>query len=148
MTVIFISMGKVQSSTKAEWNIGAKDSRTRSRLRQERSMTVTGLAARANILIAMISRMENGNVSSSLAILQSLSDALSVSIMASFSNSANSADVHHVHAGSGLPGRRVTAGQAHDYFLLGKHIGPGRQLSVRPHPDRPRKSGEFAALSA
>lgn len=88
-------------------------------------MTTADLAARACISTAMISRIENGNVSPSLSTLQALSDALSVSIMALFSNSANSADVHHVRAGGGLPSRRMTPGHSHDYLLLGKHAGPG-----------------------
>ena len=104
--------------------IDAEVGRALHRLRQERDLSVTALAAKAKVSIAMISRIENGNVSPSLATLQALSDALSVSIMALFSNSSNSADVHHVRAGGGLATRRVTAGHAHDYFLLGKHVGP------------------------
>lgn len=95
------------------------------RLRQERTMTTGDLAARAGISTAMISRIENGLVSPSLSTLQALSDAMSVSVMALFSNSGNSADVHHVRAGGGLPSRRLTPGHVHDYILLGKHTGPG-----------------------
>lgn len=95
------------------------------RLRQERTMTTGDLAARAGISTAMISRIENGLVSPSLSTLQALSDAMSVSVMALFSNSGNSADVHHVRAGGGLPSRRLTPGHVHDYMLLGKHTGPG-----------------------
>ena len=95
------------------------------RLRNERSMTVTELATQAQVSVAMISRIENGNVSPSLNTLQSLAQALSVSIMALFSNTKKSADVHHVRAGSGLPSRRLTDDHAHDYLLLGKHVGVG-----------------------
>lgn len=105
--------------------VEAEVGRALHRLRQERTLTVTELAARANISPAMISRIENGNVSPSLSTLNALSEALSVSIMALFSNSGSSADVHHVRAGGGLPARRVTPGHAHDYLLLGKHVGPG-----------------------
>lgn len=95
------------------------------RLRQERAMTTADLAERADISAAMVSRIENGNVSPSLATLQAISDAMSISIMALFSNSGTSADVHHVRGGSGLPARRLTPGHAHDYMLLGKHVGTG-----------------------
>lgn len=105
--------------------IGAEVGRALHRLRLERAMTVTELAARAEISSAMISRIENGNVSPSLTTLQTLAEALSVSIMALFSNSGTAVDVHHVRAGGGLPARRLTPGHAHDYLLLGKHIGPG-----------------------
>ena len=105
--------------------VEAEVGRALHRLRQERDMTVTELAARAKISPAMISRIENGNVSPSLSTLHALSEALSVSIMALFSNSGNSADIYHVPAGGGLPARRVTPGHVHDYLLLGKHIAPG-----------------------
>lgn len=84
-------------------------------------MTVTELAKQAGVSVAMISRIENGNVSPSLNTLQSLAQALSVSIMALFSNTEKPADVHHVRAGSGLPSRRITDDHAHNYLLLGKH---------------------------
>ncbi|WP_406645544.1 helix-turn-helix domain-containing protein [Aliisedimentitalea scapharcae] len=105
--------------------IDAAVGRALHRLRQERTMTVTELASKANVSMAMISRIENGHVSPSLNTLQSLADALSVSIMALFSHSENTADVHHVRAGDGLPSRRVTPNHAHDYLLLGKHADPG-----------------------
>ena len=59
------------------------------RLRHERSMTVTELATQAQVSVAMISRIENGNVSPSLNTLQSLAQALSVSIMALFQTRKN-----------------------------------------------------------
>ncbi len=98
--------------------------RTLHRLRQERNLTVTELAARAQVSTPMISRIENGHVSPSLGTLQALADALSVPLMALFSHSGNTADVHHVAAGTGLPSRRITPDHAHDYLLLGKHSGP------------------------
>jgi DNA-binding XRE family transcriptional regulator/quercetin dioxygenase-like cupin family protein len=105
--------------------IDAEVGRALYRLRHERSMTVTELATQAGVSVAMISRIENGNVSPSLNTLQSLAQALSVSIMSFFSNTERPADVHHVRAGSGLPSRRLTDNHAHDYLLLGKHGGIG-----------------------
>ena len=104
--------------------IDADVGRTLSRLRQERALTVTQLAAEAKLSAGMISRIENGYVSPSLTTLHALADALSVSVMALFSSSDNAADVHYVKAGQGLPSRRLTPGHAHDYLLLGKHSSP------------------------
>ncbi len=98
--------------------------RTLQRLRQERNLTVTELAAQAKVSAPMISRIENGHVSPSLGTLHALSDALSVSLMALFSHTDTAADVHHVQSGTGLPSRRITQDHAHDYSLLGKHSGP------------------------
>ncbi|WP_170765092.1 helix-turn-helix domain-containing protein [Ruegeria lacuscaerulensis] len=105
----------------AELEIG----RTLQRLRQERNLTVTELAAQAQVSAPMISRIENGNVSPSLGTLQALADSLSVSLMALFSRSDDAADVHHVKAGTGLPSCRITQDHAHNYLLLGKHNGLG-----------------------
>ncbi|MFA3918464.1 helix-turn-helix domain-containing protein [Ruegeria hyattellae] len=98
---------------------------TLQRLRLERDLTLADLAGRAQISTAMISRIENGHVSPSLGTLQSLADALDVSLMALFAHSDLAADVHHVRAGDGLRARRITPGHAHDYLLLGRHGGPG-----------------------
>ncbi len=108
-------------NTEPELEIG----RTLQRLRQERHLTVTELAAQSKVSAPMISRIENGHVSPSLGTLHALADALSVSLMALFSHTDTASDVHHVQAGTGLPSRRVTQGHSHDYLLLGKHSGPG-----------------------
>ena len=97
---------------------------TLQRLRLERDLKLGDLAARAQISTAMISRIENGHVSPSLATLTSLADALDVPLMALFARSDTAADVHHARAGDGLPARRITQGHTHDYLLLGKHSAP------------------------
>ncbi|MBE1285211.1 MAG: helix-turn-helix domain-containing protein [Rhodobacteraceae bacterium] len=106
-------------------DIDAAVGRALHRLRQERDLTAAQLAAQAGVSAAMVSRIENGQVSPSLKTLDALAQALDVSIMALFSNSVSATDVHHVKAGDGLPARRVTDNHAHDYLLLGKHSGPG-----------------------
>lgn len=97
---------------------------TLQRLRQERELKLGDLATRAQVSTAMISRIENGNVSPSLAMLQSLADALDVPLVALFARSDAAADVHHARAGDGLQARRITQGHTHNYLLLGKHSAP------------------------
>ena len=99
--------------------------RTLNRLRQERGLTVTALSAEAGVSQAMISRIENGQVSPSLATLSSLADALSVPVMALLAQADRAADVHFTRAGTGLSSRRITPDHGHAYLLLGKHGGPG-----------------------
>ena len=96
--------------TEPELEIG----RTLQRLRQERQLTVTELAAQSKVSAPMISRIENGHVSPSLSTLHALADALSVSLMAMFSHTDTTSDVHHVQAGTGLPSRRITPDHTHD----------------------------------
>lgn len=102
-------------------DIEAKVGKVVRRLRQERGLMATQLAEKSGLSSAMISRIENGNVSPSLGTLQALADALNLPIMSFFSDNDNTADIHHVRHGEGLPSRRVSPGHAHDYLLLGKH---------------------------
>lgn len=95
--------------------------RALNRLRQERGLSVTALAAAAGVSPAMVSRIENTQVSPSLATLSALAGALSVPEMALLAQNDPVCDIHHVRAGEGLPSRRVTPGHSHDYLLLGKH---------------------------
>jgi transcriptional regulator with XRE-family HTH domain/quercetin dioxygenase-like cupin family protein len=98
---------------------------TLQRLRLERGLIISSLAASARVSTSMISRIENGSVSPSLGTLQALAGAMDVPLVALFSDTEVSADVHHVKAHLGLASRRITRGHAHDYLLLGKHGGPG-----------------------
>lgn len=100
------------------------------RLRQERGLTVTALAGEAGVSPAMVSRIENAQVSPSLATLSALAGALSVPVMALLAQHEQAADIHHVRAGEGLPSRRVTPDHSHDYLLLGKHGGPGGRFDA------------------
>ncbi|WP_371169325.1 helix-turn-helix domain-containing protein [Aliiroseovarius sp. 2305UL8-7] len=99
--------------------------RVLNRLRQERQLTVTALAEASGVSAAMISRIENGQVSPSLSTLNALAGAMSVPVMALLADNDHTADIHHVKAGQGLPSRRVAQNHAHEYLLLGKHSGPG-----------------------
>ena len=99
--------------------------RTVNRLRRERGMTVTSLAERAGVSGGMISRIENGLVSPSLGTLDAIAGAMSVPVMALLARRSGKADVYHLRAGGGIPSRRITPNHAHEYLLLGKHIGPG-----------------------
>jgi transcriptional regulator with XRE-family HTH domain len=104
--------------------------RTLNRLRQERGLTVAALATEAGLSPGMISRIENAQVSPSLATLSALAAALSVPVMAMLAQHEQAADIHHVKEGQGLPTRRVTPDHSHDYLLLGKHGGPGGRFDA------------------
>lgn len=102
-------------------NIETKVGKVLYGLRQDRGLTAIQLAEQSNLSPAMISRIENGNVSPSLGTLQALADALNLPIMSLFSDNDKTSDIHHVRRGQGLPSRRVSPGHAHDYLMLGKH---------------------------
>lgn len=113
---------------KAEIDIAV--GRALNRLRAERGLTVTALAEAAGVSPPMVSRIEKGQVSPSLATLAALAGALQVPVMALLAASDTPADVHHVKAGGGLPSRRIIEGHAHDYLLLGKHGSPGGRFEA------------------
>jgi len=116
-----LTLKNVVKQSYVEYEIGL----TLQRLRQERKLVISELAAIAEISTSMISRIENGSVSPSLGTLQALAEAMDVPLIALFANTEVSADVHHVQAREGLTSQRITQGHSHDYLLLGKHFGPG-----------------------
>ncbi|MCV6591325.1 MAG: XRE family transcriptional regulator [Silicimonas sp.] len=121
------------SKTEIEAAVG----RAVKRLRKSRGQTVTGLASSAGVSQGMVSRIETGQVSPSLATLGALAAALDVPVMALLAGTGETGDVHHVKAGEGLPSRRVATDHVHDYLLLGKHTGPGGTFqSARIRIDR------------
>ena len=99
--------------------------RSLNRLRSERGLTLSELSDKAGVSQGMLSRIENGQVSPSLATLSALALSLGVPVMALLAENDATADVHFVRAGEGLASRRVTPDHAHAYLLLGKHVGPG-----------------------
>ena len=122
-------------SQKSEIDIAV--GRVLNRLRLERQLTVTALAEASGVSAAMISRIENGQVSPSLSTLNALANAMSVPVMALLAHDDHTGDIHHVKAGQGLPSRRVAQNHAHEYLLLGKHSGPaGSFQTARIRIDR------------
>ena len=71
-------------------------------LRQKHNMTVTELADLASLSSGMLSKIENGLTSPSLATLQSLASALNVSVTALMRRFEERRDATFVAAGGGL----------------------------------------------
>ena len=82
-------------------------------------MTLRELGQRSRVSSAMISRIENGQVSPSLATLESLAAALSVPVVSLFQNTIQTADISFVKEGRGLPSKRIAPGHVHDFRILG-----------------------------
>jgi transcriptional regulator with XRE-family HTH domain len=96
------------------------------RLRAERSMSAKALAEASGVSAAMISRVESGAVSPSLATLSALSQALETPLASLFREAGPSkADFTHVEAGRGLAATRIAGGRAHEFVALGLHRRPG-----------------------
>ena len=87
-------------------------------MRQANSLTLTELADISSVSSGMISRIENGQVSPSLATLGVLAKGLNVQLMSLFTHTSNSSDIYYVPEGEGLNARRISPGHAHEFVLL------------------------------
>jgi DNA-binding XRE family transcriptional regulator len=97
------------------------------RLRQERGVTLSELAASAGISLAMLSRLEKGDVSPSLETLAALAEALGTGPAALLKEeSAQLSDAQLVPKGEGLEVVRRGTRRGHTYHLLASDRGPKR----------------------
>jgi transcriptional regulator with XRE-family HTH domain len=99
--------------------------------RAKLGMTVADLARQAGLSAGMLSKIENGMTSPSLATLQSLSGALNVPVTAFFRKFEESRDATFVPAGQGLAIERRGTRSGHQYQLLGHSVG--KQIGIEPY---------------
>lgn len=91
-------------------------------LRKRLRMTGSELAAQSGVSVGMLSKIENGVISPSLATIQLLANALSVPLVQLFSGYEEPRSAMHVKAGKGVETAREGTRAGHQYNLLG-HIG-------------------------
>jgi transcriptional regulator with XRE-family HTH domain len=99
--------------------------------RHQLGMTVTQLAQSANMSAGMLSKIENGQTSPSLATLTELSRALQVPVTSFFRRFEEERSATYVKAGQGLPIERRGTRAGHQYQLLGHSFS--RLLAVEPY---------------
>ena len=99
--------------------------------RTQLKLTVADVAKRAQLSPGMLSKIENGNTSPSLATLQALSRALNVPVTSFFRKFEEERDCSFVRYGEGLAIERQGTSAGHIYHLLGHTIG--KQVSVEPY---------------
>ncbi len=100
-------------------------------LRRGQDLSVADLAGAANISSGMLSKIENGGISPSLATLQSISRALQVPLFSLFASFEERQDCSFVPAGQGLTIERRGSKVGHVYQLLG-HVLRG-DVVVEPY---------------
>ncbi len=106
----------------AERNLSAAIGRELRAFRHQQGMTVAELARSSGLSIGMLSKIENGQTSPSLATLERLSRALSIPITAFFRGYEQHRNVVHVKAGDHVEVERRGTRAGHQYRLLG-HLG-------------------------
>jgi transcriptional regulator with XRE-family HTH domain len=92
-------------------------------LRRRVGITVSELATAAGLSGGMLSKIENGQISPSLASLQALASALNVPLTTFFSTFEEKRDCSFVKAGSGVIIERRGTKAGHQYSLLGHALG-------------------------
>lgn len=100
-------------------------------LRRGLDLTVSDLAGAASISIGMLSKIENGLISPSLATLQGIATALNVPISALFASFEEKRDCSYVPAGQGVHIERRGTKVGHQYELLGHALGG--EVAVEPY---------------
>jgi transcriptional regulator with XRE-family HTH domain len=101
------------------------------RLRQKLDLTVSELGIAAGISAGMLSKIENGAISASLATLASLAKALNVPISRLFVETEERRDCSFVKAGQGVRIERRGTKAGHLYDLLAHSIAG--EIVVEPY---------------
>lgn len=100
-------------------------------LREQSGQTARDLAAKSGVSAAMVSRIENGQVSPSLTTLEALAAALQVPIVSLLRETGTStADITHVKNGKGLISTRIAGKHTHNFVALGFHRRPGLEFEA------------------
>lgn len=91
-------------------------------LRRERDLTAAELGQAAGISLAMISKIENGQISPSLSTINALANALNVPLSSLFSTFEEKRDCSYVKGGQGVLIERGGTKAGHIYELLGASL--------------------------
>ena len=101
------------------------------RLRKSLDLTVAELGLAAGISAGMLSKIENGAISPSLATLDALAKALNVPISRLFAETDERRDCSFVKSGSGVRIERRGTKAGHQYDLLGHSLAG--EIGVEPY---------------
>lgn len=101
------------------------------RLRKSLDLTVAQLGSAAGISAGMLSKIETGGTSPSLATLDALAKALNVPISRLFAETEEERDCSYVKGGSGVHIERRGTKAGHIYELLGHSLAG--EIGVEPY---------------
>jgi transcriptional regulator with XRE-family HTH domain len=99
--------------------------------RKRASIGISELAARAGLSPGMVSKIENGAISPSLASIRSLARALQVPVTSLFREFDEITDATFVRAGEGILVHRDGLSISHEYRVLGQTTAKG--IAVEPY---------------
>ena len=100
--------------------------------RERRGLSARQLAGLADVSAAMVSRIENGQVSPSIATLNALAGALDVPLVSLFRETTQAhADYTYVRKGEGLKSTRIVDDHSHEFVNLAFHTRRDMQFEAR-----------------
>lgn len=102
-------------------------------LRLKKGRKIAQFAAEMNISEGMVSKIENGQVSPSLSMLQRLASNLSVPLTSLFQGYEEDRPAMHVLAGEGVEADRAGTRAGHQYNLLGLLSSQSSAVVVEPY---------------
>ena len=102
-------------------------------LRKQRGWTIAQFASEVDVSEGMVSKIENGQVSPSLSMLQLLSRSLSVPLTTFFQGYEEHRPVMHVKAGEGVEAERAGTRAGHHYTMLGHLSAQSSSVVVEPY---------------
>jgi transcriptional regulator with XRE-family HTH domain len=102
-------------------------------LRKKLNLTVADLASATGISSGMLSKIENGNISPSLASLQALAGALGIPLTALLRGFEERRSASYVKSGEGLSIERRGTRAGHHYNLLGHIDNNSSGVTVEPY---------------
>lgn len=105
--------------------------KTVQRIRRQKDLSISELAAASSVSIGMLSKVESGQTSASLATMQKISKALSVPISYLFADYDERRDCSFVPANKGVIIDRSGTKAGHLYRLLGATVAG--EIAVEPY---------------
>ena len=93
-------------------------------------MTLAHLSELSGVSPAMISKIERGDVSASLASLNALAGAMGTPVINFFAATAGQSEVSFVKAGQGVDVRRSGSTYGHEYQLIGRSLSDGIEVEA------------------
>ncbi|MFZ1726054.1 MAG: XRE family transcriptional regulator [Albidovulum sp.] len=91
-------------------------------------MTLAQLSKESGVSTAMISKIERGDVSASLASLNALASAMDLPVINLFAATAGQSEISFVKAGEGVTVRRSGSTYGHEYVLIGRSLSGGIEV--------------------
>jgi transcriptional regulator with XRE-family HTH domain len=98
--------------------------------RTRAGMTLAQLSQASGVSPAMISKIERGDVSASLASLNALAEAMETPVINFFAATAGQSEVSFVKAGQGVEVRRSGSTYGHEYQLIGRSLSDGIEVEA------------------